>query len=277
VVQRIADRGAIDIARRALWNVSQVMKYAMVKGLVISNPASDLSEALPSAKPDHFAAITEPASLGELLRAIEGYEGTPAVHVALRLAPMLVVRPKELRHMEWSELEFEADGGARWSILGDKMKSGEPHIVPLASQAVEILRELEPLTGGGQYVFPNARSMKRPMSEVAVLAVLAALRPMGFESGSVTGHGFRATFRTLADEVLGEPVHLIEQPARARCERPAGACIQPDDLPSRTTANDATLGRLSRRASSPDPADGLQFTQAGRHPEGCCIARLPVR
>ena len=121
--------------------------------------------------------------------------------------------------MEWAELELDAADGARWSIPGEKMKTNQPHIVPLAPRAVSILRELEPVTGRGQYVFPGARSPKRPMSEVAVLA---ALRRLGYETGEVTGHGFRATFRTLAEEVLGEPVHLIEHQLARSVRDPLG-------------------------------------------------------
>ena len=219
VVKKIADRGAVETAHRALWGVGQVMRYAVANGHVTGDPTVGLSDALPTAKPTHFAAITDPEALGELLRAIEGYSGSPAVCAALKLAPMLVVRPRELRHMEWAELELDADDGARWSIPGEKMKSKQPHIVPLAPRAVSILRELEPVSGRSQYVFPGARSPRRPMSEVAVLA---ALRRLGYDSGEVTGHGFRATFRTLADEVLGEPIHLIEHQLAHAVKDPLG-------------------------------------------------------
>jgi len=207
------------------------MRFAVAKGLADADPTVSLTDALPTAKPNHFAAIVEPQPLGELLRAIDGFKGSLAVQAALRLAPMLFVRPRELRHMEWAEIDFDDPDGALWSIPASKMKEGNPHIVPLPTQAIEILRELEPLTHRSPYVFPNARSPKRPMSEVAVLA---ALRRLGYEKGEVTGHGFRATFRTLADEVLGEPVHLIEHQLAHAVRDPLGrAYNRTQHLPER--------------------------------------------
>lgn len=219
VARRVADRGAIETAHRGLWGVGQVMRFAVAKGLATGDPTAGLSSALPSAKTKHFAAITAPDALGELLLAIEGYSGTPEVGAALKLAPLLVVRPGELRQMEWAELDLDAEGGALWCIPADRMKSRQPHIVPLAGQATEILDSLRAVSGRGKYVFPSARSSRRPMSDATLTA---ALRRLGYEKGTVTVHGFRATFRTLADEVLGEPVHLIEHQLAHAVRDPLG-------------------------------------------------------
>ena len=230
-VRRVVDRGAVETAHRALWGVGQVMRFAVAKGVAEADPTTALHDALPASRPTHFSAIVEPQPFGELLVAIQGFKGSPQVQAALRLAPMLAVRPIELRHMEWHEIDFDDADGALWSIPASKMKSGNPHIVPLPTQAVEILRELEPITRRSHYVFPNARSSKRAMSEVAVLA---ALRRLGYETGSVTGHGFRATFRTLADEILGEPIHLIEHQLAHKVKDPLGrAYNRTQHLPER--------------------------------------------
>jgi integrase len=173
VLRRIESRGAIDSAHRARTTCGQIFRYAVATGRAKRDPAADLRGALPPARSKHLAAITEPEKVAGLLRAIDGYEGSFVTKCALRLAPLLFVRPGELRHMEWSEISLE---GEEWSIPGDKMKTGQPHLVPLAKQAVEILQELQPLTGGGRYVFPSARTTKRPMSNNATLA---ALRRMG--------------------------------------------------------------------------------------------------
>lgn len=204
VARRIEDRGAIESARRIMQNCGQVMRYAVATGRADRNPVADLRGALASPVERHHAAITDPKQLGGLLRAIDDYSGDAVTRAALRLAPLVFVRPGELRHAEWSEIDLEK---AEWNIPARKMKMREPHLVPLSSQAIEILRELQPLTGGRQYVFPGGRSPKRPLSENAITA---ALRRMGFDKDTMTGHGFRATARTLLDEELGWRPDLIE-------------------------------------------------------------------
>jgi integrase len=151
-----------------------------------------------------MAAILDPQRLGALLRAMDGYEGSHVVRAALQLTPLLFVRPGELRQMEWLEVDFDS---ALWSLPPEKMKSRSPHLVPLATQSVEILKDLRPLTGGGKFVFPSHRGKGRPLSNIAVLA---ALRRMGYEKTEVTPHGFRATARSLLDEALGFAPHHIE-------------------------------------------------------------------
>jgi integrase len=152
----------------------------------------------------HLAAITDPKEVAKLLQAIDGFIGTPTVKAALQLSPLLFCRPGELRHMEWAEINWDE---ARWEIPAEKMKLRLPHIVPLCTQALTILRELQPITGRSSYVFPSARGASRPLSENAVRV---ALRTMGFTNEQMTPHGFRAMARTILDEVLGYRVDWIE-------------------------------------------------------------------
>jgi len=209
-VNRIVDRGATESAHRVLQNCGQVFRYAIATGRAERNPAADLKGALPPVKQKHLAAITDPNAIGALLRAIDDYRGSLVTKCALRLAPLVFVRPGELRQAEWAEFDLDK---AEWNIPAEKMKMREPHLVPLPPQAVEILRELYALTGRGRYVFPSARSPKRPMSNNAVLA---ALRRMGYATDEMSGHGFRAMARTVLDEVLHfRPDYIEHQLAHA--------------------------------------------------------------
>lgn len=201
-LRRIESRGAVETAHRALQNCGQVMRYAVASGRAEGDPTRDLRGALQPVAKEHFAAVTEPKEAAALLRTLDTYEGSFVVKCALRLAPLVFVRPGELRQALWADIDLD---NAEWRY--DVTKTGTAHIVPLATQAVGILRELEPLTRRGAFVFPSARTEVRPMSNNAILA---ALRRMGFDSSVMTGHGFRAMARTILDEVLGVPVHLIE-------------------------------------------------------------------
>jgi len=210
ILRRVEGRGALETAHRIRTICGQVLRYATATRRAERDFAADLRGALPPVREKHHAALTDPKEVAELLRAIEGFQGTFHVKCALKLAPMLFVRPGELRQMEWSELDLE---GAQWNIPAEKMKMKIPHIVPLAKQAVEILRELQPLTGYGRYVFPCHRSPLRPMTNNAVNA---ALRRMGYTSEEMTGHGFRAMARTILDEVLQvRPDYIEHQLAHA--------------------------------------------------------------
>ena len=202
VMRRIESRGALETAHRARTNCGQVLRYAVATGRCERDLSGDLRGALPPAKGGHFAASTEPSKLAEILRAMDGYEGVLTVRSALRLAPLLFVRPGELRNAEWKDVDLDA---AEWRYTVTKTKT--PHIVPLCRQAVEILRDLHPLTGNARYVFPGARTNSRPMSDNAVLA---AMRRMGIPKEEMTGHGFRAAARTILDEVLGFRPDFIE-------------------------------------------------------------------
>ena len=214
VVRRIEARGALDTAHRALQTCGQVFRYAVATGRAQRDPTGDLRGALPPAREGHFPAVTDPGKVGDLLRALDGYEGTLTVRVALRLAPLVFVRPGELRKAEWADFDLE---GATWSFTATK--TGTAHVVPLATQAVALLRELHPLTGRGRYVFPSARTADRPMSDNAVLS---AMRRMGIPKDEMTGHGFRAMARTILDEVLGFRPDWIEQQLAHAVRDPLG-------------------------------------------------------
>jgi len=194
VLRRIENRGAIETAHRVKQICGQVFRYTIATGRAERDPSADLRGALPPTKPKRMSTITVPKQIGELLRAIDGYEGHLITRCALRLAPLVFVRPGELRQAEWQEINFEQ---AEWKIPAEKMKMGFPHIVPLATQAVELLKEIEPLTGRGRYVFPSLRTAERPMSNNTVLA---ALRRLGYAKEEMSGHGFRAMASTVLHE-----------------------------------------------------------------------------
>jgi integrase len=204
VLQRVESRGTLETAHRIRTICGQVFRYAVATGRADRDPATDLRGALPQPQEKHRAAITEPKKAGELLRAIDGYQGSFVVKCALRFLPLVFTRPGELRHAEWSEIDFE---NAEWNIPAGKMKMREPHLVPLSKQAIEILMELKELTGASRYCFPSGRSFDRPMSDNALVA---ALRRMGFEKSEMTAHGFRAMARTILDEVLQVRSDFIE-------------------------------------------------------------------
>ena len=201
-LHRIEARGAINSARRVRSIASQVFRYGIAKGVVATDPARDLGPALMQPTEKHHASLTEPQRLRELLRAINAFQGTFVVQCALRLAPMLFVRPGELRQARWADIDLEQ---AQWRLTTSK--NGPELIVPLARQAVRILEDLHPLTCSGQWVFPSLRTSQRPMSENSLNA---ALRRLGFGQDEVTAHGFRATARTLLDEELGYRIDWIE-------------------------------------------------------------------
>ena len=202
VLRRIESRGALETTHRAMQNCGQVFRYAVATGRAERDPTGDLRGALPPSKEKHHASIIDPKRIGELLRAIDAYEGFFATKCALRLAPLVFVRPGELRKEQWPEIALDK---AEWRIPAERMKAREQHIVPLSRQAIAILRELEPLTNRGipakpdapRFVFPGAQSRERPMSNNAILA---ALRRMGYPKEEMTGHGFRSMASTLLHE-----------------------------------------------------------------------------
>jgi len=200
----IEARGAVETAHRAKQTAGQIFRYAMVTGRAENDPSAAMNGALKNPKKKHLAAITNPAEVGRLMVSIEGFQGTPVVKAALRLSPLLFQRPGEIRSMEWTEINWNE---ACWEIPADKMKMRQPHVVPLSTQALAILRELEPLTGRGRYVFPSARGASRCLSENGVRS---ALRTLGYGNDTMTPHGFRAMARTILDEVLGVRVDYIE-------------------------------------------------------------------
>ena len=204
VLERVASRGALDSAHRLRHHCGMIFRYAIVCGYADRDIAADLRGALPPVKGGHHAAPTTPKDLAPILRAIDDFTGSFVVKSALQLLPMLFCRPGELRAAEWAEVNFD-DG--IWEIPAERMKMKQPHIVPLSRQAAEILKALQPLTGFGKYLFPCNRSPLRCMSDNALNA---ALRRLGFTKDEATAHGFRASARTILDEVLHVPVVLIE-------------------------------------------------------------------
>jgi len=206
VVDRVKSRGTIEAARRLLTIINQVFNYSISTDRANFNIAQGLKGYLPPSSKTrrHMAAVTDPKELAPVLRTLEGYQGGFIAQCALRLLPLVFCRPGELRHLEWQEVDFDA---AQINLPASKMKMKADHIIPLSRQAVEILQELHPLNGHGKYVFPSTRSSSRCMSDNTINA---AFRRMGFDSETICGHGFRATARTLLDEVLGFRPEVIE-------------------------------------------------------------------
>lgn len=194
VIRRIEDRGAIDTAHRALQNCGKVFRYAIATGRASQDPSAALKGALPPVRKKHHASITDPKKIGGLLRAIDDYHGYFIPKCALKFAPYCFVRPTELRHAEWADIDLKE---AEWRIPSDKMKKDIAHIVPLSKQALAVLEEIKPLTGSGKYVFPSLRTSGRPISENTING---ALRRMGFTKDEMTGHGFRSMASTLLNE-----------------------------------------------------------------------------
>jgi integrase len=215
-LRRVEDRGTIETAHRTLQICGQVFRYAVATGRVDRDITPDLRGALPPAKGEHFASITEPKQVAELLRAIDSYQGSLASVCALKLAPLVFVRPGELRAAEWRHIDLEAK---EWRYFVSKTEV--QHIVPLSTQAVAILEELHPLTGHGRFVFASERNPRgdRCMSENTLNA---ALKRLGYGKDVMTAHGFRAMARTILDEVLGVRVDFIEHQLAHAVKDPNG-------------------------------------------------------
>lgn len=229
IIKRIEGRGAFDIAKRAHQTAGRIFRYAVAHGLCTRDPSRDIEvrDVLQPVQTRHHASITDPKEVGGLLRAIDGFVGSFVTRCALQLAPLVFVRPGELRHAEWSEFDFEKE---EWRIPGPKMKMRETHIVPLSHQALEVLREVHQLTGSKMYVFPSERGGGRPMSENTVNA---ALRRLGYTKDEMTGHGFRSTASTLLHE-LGFDHRVIErQLAHGERNKVAAAYNFAEYLPER--------------------------------------------
>jgi integrase len=227
VLRRVESRGHLETAQRLKSICSLVFRYAVATGRAKRDPTSDLRGALKTPKTRHHASITDPAEVGELLRAVEGFRGTFSVLCALRLAPLVFVRPGELRKAEWSE--FDLDEGM-WVIPAERMKMREKHFVPLSKQAVAILRDLQALTGRHKLVFPGGRRPTEPMSENAVTA---ALRRLGYDGDTMTGHGFRSMASTLLHERGYNPDWIERQLAHAERNRVRAAYNYAQHLPER--------------------------------------------
>lgn len=195
VLRKVEVRGRYETANRLRSTFGTIFRYAIVTGRAQRDVSVDLRGALITPKPTHRAAILDPKALGGLLRAVDAHDGQPAVRIALKLLPHMFPRPGELRLAEWKEFDLEA---AVWTIPPEKTKMRRPHKVPLTEQVLEMLAELEPITGGGAYLFPSIRSAERPITDNTLNA---ALRRLGYGKDEVTAHGFRATASTLLNEM----------------------------------------------------------------------------
>ena len=239
-LRRIEARGAHDTAHRAMQEVGRVFRYAVATGKAERDPTGDLRGALTAHKSENHASVKDPKQVGALLRAIEGYQGSLITRAALRLAPLVFVRPGELRGAEWAEIDLDR---AEWRIPKERMKMRTPHIVPLSKQAVAILKELKELTGSDRYVFPSVRDWKRPMSENTVLA---ALRTLGYKSGEMTGHGFRSMASTLLHEQGWNHQVIERQLAHAERNAVSAAYNFAEHLPERRRMMQAWADYLDR-------------------------------
>ena len=253
-LRKMEARGALDSMQRVKQVWGQVFRYAVATGSAERDVTQDLKGALAKPTAGHFAAITEPKQAGDLMRSIFDYSGHPCTVAALKLSPLVFVRPGELRTMEWAELDLDA---AEWRIPGIKMKMKLDHLVPLATQALELLRAVQPMTGHGRYVFPSLRTGERPMSENTINA---ALRGMGYSAEVHSAHGFRAMARTIMDEVLGERVDLIEhQLAHAVKDANGRAYNRTAHLPARRVMMQTWADYLDKLRMG---ADVIQFKKA---------------
>ena len=255
VLQAVEGRGANEIARRVRQMLGQIFRYAISTGRISVNPTADLAGALPPANPIHHAAITEPKAVGGLMRAIQDYQGEPVTRAALRFAPLVFVRPGELRAAEWKEFDLDQ---ATWRIPGERMKMREAHFVPLSKQAVAILRDLSSHTGNGRFVFPSIRSRTRPMSENTVNA---ALRRLGYTKAEMTGHGFRSMASTLLNEQGWHRDAIERQLAHAERDSIRAAYNRAEHLPERKKMMQAWADYLDKLASG-GKVHGMQRDKA---------------
>jgi integrase len=216
-LRKIEAAGKQETARRAKIKAGQVFRFAILEGKVDNDPTAALRGAIKRVKHKHHAAITDPAKIGQLLRDIDGFTGQPVTHAALKLAPLVFVRPGELRGADWSEIDFD---GAMWRIPAARMKMRADHLVPLSAQAIAILRDLHPLTGHGRYVFPSLRGASRQMSENTVNI---ALRGLGYDGDTMTGHGFRAMASSRLNEMGWDERAIERQLAHAEPNEVKGA------------------------------------------------------
>lgn len=242
VLRRVENRGALETAHRIHQVCSQIFRYAVATGRAERDSAADLKGAIPPAKSKHHASITDPKKIGGLLRAISSYSGAFVTSCALKLAPLVFVRPGELRNAEWSEIDFD---NAEWRIPAKKMKMKTLHIIPLSKQALSVLEELSPLTGSGKYLFPSTRTKTRPMSENTVNA---ALRRLGYSKEDMTGHGFRSMASTLLNEQGWNKDAIERQLAHSERDGVRAAYNYAEYLPERKKMMQAWADYLERLA-----------------------------
>lgn len=227
VLRRIEARGAIELAHRVRGIISQAFRYGVASGKAKRDPAADLQGALTPRTTQHFPTITDPREIADLLRLIDLYQGHFITRCALQLAPLVFVRPVELRKAEWAEIDFDTE---EWRIPGEKMKRRTQHIVPLSKQAISILKEIYPFTGDGMYIFPSIRSSKRPMSENTING---ALRRLGYTKEEMTCHGFRSMASTRLNELGWNPDAIERQLAHTEEDSVRAAYNHAEHLPER--------------------------------------------
>lgn len=227
ICRRLEERGTHETAHRVRALYGRVARFAIASGKTERDISADLRGALTPVVTEHFASITEPRRIGELLRAIDSYVGQPSTEYALKLAPLVFVRPGELRGAEWAEFDLNA---AEWRIPAERMKMGREHLVPLAKQAVSLLRRLEALTGDGKLLFPGLRTPSRPISDNTLNA---ALRRLGFAQDEMTAHGFRSMASTRLNEMNFPPDVIELQLAHAEKDETRSAYNRAVRLPER--------------------------------------------
>ncbi|HVN45993.1 MAG TPA: tyrosine-type recombinase/integrase [Steroidobacteraceae bacterium] len=264
LLREIDDKGMHETAQRTRARISQVMRYAIATGRAERDPTQDLRGALTAPKPVHHAAITEPTKVGQLLLDIDAYSGEPSTQAALRLAPLLFVRPGELRAAEWSEIDLDA---GEWRIPEERMKMKRRHIVPLSKQAVAILRELHRLTGRGKYVFPALGNSDRPMSENTINN---ALRRLGYAKTEMTGHGFRTMASTLLNEQDYSPDVIELQLAHLDRNKVRAAYNHSERLPQRRQMMQAYADYLDGLKAAAIAAEKKQRASGAQAAGGSC-------
>lgn len=227
--RRPESQGKHETAHRVRALAGRIMRYAVATGRADRDPSRDLQGALAPVITTNHAAITDPKKIGELLRAIDGYQGQPSTAYALKLAPLTFVRPGELRAAQWGEFELDA-AEPQWRIPAERMKMGEQHIVPLSLQAITLLRELQTLTGDSEYLFPSLRTTKRPISDNTINA---ALRRLGYSHDEMTGHGFRSMASTCLNEQGWHPDLIELQLAHAERDKVRAAYNRAERLTER--------------------------------------------
>ncbi len=251
VLRRIESQGTIETAHRVRSVVSRIFRYAIATGRAERDPAADLRGAIAPVRTTNFAAIIEPKAVGALLRALDGYQGQPSVMYALRLSPLVFVRPGELRAAEWGEFDLD---GAEWRIPAVRMKMDERHVVPLSRQAVALLRELQGHTGTGRLLFPSLRTRERPISENTVNA---ALRRMGYGKDEMTGHGFRTVASTLLNELGWHPDVIELQLAHKPRDKVRAAYNRAERLAERRSMMQAWSDYLDGLKAGPEVVEPI--------------------
>ena len=252
LLRKITGRGAIDVAHRVKGLCGEVFRFGIQTGKCEHNPAQDLTGVLPPKRNKHMATITQPEKVGELLRAIDVFRGSLSTRCALRMAPYVMLRPGEIRHAEWSEVDFSR---RQLKIPADKMKMGREHIVPLSTQVLAILKELKPVTGDGRYIFPSHLGKDRPLSENTLNG---ALRRLGFSKDEMTSHGFRGMASTLLHEKGYQSDHIEMQLAHAERNKVKAAYNHAEYLPERTKMMQEWADYLDELRNAVPTRQGIQ-------------------